>query len=72
MRARPSPSWRSHTLRSLAFYTLQPALVPSLLPEPTLSEADRIRCEQLASAMADLGVLAHAIRTSLAAATPVR
>jgi len=66
----PSPSWRSHTLHHLAFYTVQPVAVPQLLPEPELGQADRERCAQLAGGLAELATLADAIRATLAEVVP--
>ena len=61
----PSPSWRSHTLNRLAFYTLEPIAAPVLAPEPELSRADRERCAKLAGTLAELSRMAHAIRSTL-------
>ena len=68
--SQPSPSWRSHTLHHLAFYTVQPLAVPELLPEPELGQADRERCAKLAGGLAELATLAHAIRSTLAEVAP--
>ena len=66
----PSPSWRSHTLNHLAFYTLEPLAVPALAPEPELSRADRERCAKLAGTLAELSTMAHAIRSTLSQVAP--
>lgn len=66
----PSPSWRSHTLNHLAFYTLEPLVVPALAPEPELSRADRERCAKLAGALAELSTMAHVIRSTLSPVAP--
>ena len=66
----PSPSWRSHTLNHLAFYTLEPIAAPVLAPEPELSGADRERCAKLAGTLAELSRMAHAIRSTLSQAAP--
>ena len=66
----PSPSWRSHTLNHLAFYTLEPLAAPVLAPEPELSRADRERCAKLAGTLAELSTMAHAIRSTLSQAAP--
>ena len=68
----PSPSWRAHTLRHLAFYTLEPLDAPALAPEPELSRADHERCARLTGALAELSTVAHAIRSTLAQAAPRR
>ena len=61
----PSPSWHSHTLQHLAFYTFEPLAAPELAPEPELSQADKELCAKLAGGMAELTVMSHAIRATL-------
>ena len=68
----PSPSWHSHTLQHLAFYTFEPLAAPELAPEPELSQADKERCAKLAGGMAELTVMSHAIRATLAEAAAAR
>jgi hypothetical protein len=71
--SQPSPLWREHTLRKIAFYMASSAAPPApALPLPHLSGPAADRCALLLERIGEVTNAARKIRATLAAAPPRR